>query len=194
MGLVVIKTKINYLAGNPQQFFCRCGPDHIIILELRNISVSFRSGCPPASTSNAGGLGMNIAIVYDSRTGTTAKAAESMGRAFEEQGHQCTVRSVAEADPDQVSQADLICIGSWTKGLYVIFQHPTKDSMRFIRQLGDLNGKLAVAFCTYKIATGKLLPRMAQALEDKGAEVVGQFQYRGAHPDDKFRTFARSLL
>jgi flavodoxin len=137
---------------------------------------------------------MNIAIVYDSKTGTTAKAAESMGKAFEEQGHQCTVQSVTEADPAQVSRADLICVGSWTKGLYVIFQHATKDSLRFIHQLDNLSGKLAVAFCTYKIATGKLLPRLGQALEAKGAEVVGQFQYRGAHPDDKFRTFAKSLL
>jgi flavodoxin len=137
---------------------------------------------------------MNIAIVYDSHTGTTAKAAESMGKAFEEQGHQCSVQSVSDADPAQVSKADLICIGSWTKGLYFIFQHATKDSMRFIRRLGDLNGKLAVVFCTFKLATGKMLPRMAQALETKGADVVGQFQYRGAHPDDKFRSFAKSLL
>lgn len=137
---------------------------------------------------------MNIAIVYDSKTGTTAKAAESMGRAFGEQGHRCTVQSVAEADPAQVSQADLICVGSWTKGLYVIFQHATRDSIRFIRQLDDLNGKLGVVFCTYKLATGKLLPRMSQALEAKGADVVGQFRYRGAHPDDRFRSFAKALL
>jgi flavodoxin len=137
---------------------------------------------------------MNIAIVYDSRTGTTARAAESMGKALEEQGHQCSVQSVADADPTEVSQADLICVGSWTKGLYFIFQHATKESMRFISQLGDLNGKLAAVFCTFKLATGKMLPRMAKALETKGAEVVGQFQYRGAHPDDKFRSFVKSLI
>ncbi|UCD38580.1 MAG: flavodoxin domain-containing protein [Fidelibacterota bacterium] len=137
---------------------------------------------------------MNIAIVYASRTGTTAKAAESMGKMFEEQGHQCRVQAVADADPAEVSQADLICIGSWTKGLYFIFQHATRDTMRFIRQLGDLNRRLAVVFCTFKLATGKMLPRMAKALEANGAEVVGQFQFRGAHPDDKFISFAKSLL
>jgi flavodoxin len=137
---------------------------------------------------------MNIAIVYDSRTGTTARAAESMGKMFEEQGHQCRVQSVADADPTEVSQADLICIGSWTKGLYFIFQHATKESMRFINQLGDLTSKLAVVFCTFKLATGKQLPRMATAMETKGADVVGRFQYRGSHPDDKFRSFAKSLI
>ena len=32
---------------------------------------------------------MNIAIVYDSSTGTTAKAAEAMGKMMEDRGHQC---------------------------------------------------------------------------------------------------------
>jgi len=137
---------------------------------------------------------MKIAIVYDSRTGNTARAAELMSKAFEKQGHQCQVQSVVAADPAEVSRADLICVGSWTKGLYFIFQHATKESLRFIRELDDLSGKPAVVFCTFKLATGKQLPRMARALEDKGAEVVGQFQYRGSAPDDRFNTFARSLI
>ena len=42
---------------------------------------------------------MNIEIVYDISTGTTAKAAGAMGRVMEEHGHKCRVQSVAEADP-----------------------------------------------------------------------------------------------
>jgi menaquinone-dependent protoporphyrinogen IX oxidase len=42
---------------------------------------------------------MNIAIIYDSRTGTTAKAAEAMGKTMEKHGHQCRVQSVEQADP-----------------------------------------------------------------------------------------------
>ncbi|UCH10107.1 MAG: flavodoxin domain-containing protein [Fidelibacterota bacterium] len=136
---------------------------------------------------------MNIAIVYDSRTGTTAQAAAAMGKLLEEQGHQCHVLSVAEADPEEVSQADFICIGSWTKGLYFILQHATRASKRFIRQLGDLTGKQTAVFCTFKIATGKMLPRMAKALEAKGAKVVGQFQFRGSAPDSAFLSFAKSI-
>ena len=41
---------------------------------------------------------MNIAIIYDSSTGTTAKAAEAMGKTMEELGHQCRVQSVAQTD------------------------------------------------------------------------------------------------
>jgi flavodoxin len=135
---------------------------------------------------------MKVAIVYDSRTGTTAKAAEAMAKMFQEHGHLCQVQSIAEADPDEVSQSDLICIGSWTQGLFIVFQHATKESISFIDRLGDLEGKKAVAFCTYKLATGKLLPKMASALQAKGAAVVGQFKYRGAEPSDEFASFAAS--
>ncbi len=136
---------------------------------------------------------MNIAIIYDSSTGTTAKAAETMGKTFEELGHTCRVQSVTKADPADVSEADLICVGSWVKGLFIIRQHPTEGTMRFIEQLGNLEGKQTVVFCTYKLAVGSTLRQMAQALEGKGAKVVGQFKYRGREPNNKFASFAASL-
>jgi flavodoxin len=136
---------------------------------------------------------MNIAIVYDSSTGTTAKAAEAMGKMLEQQGHQCHVQRVVEADPAAVSQADLICIGSWVKGLFIIRQHPTAGTLRFINQLGTLDGKQAVVFCTYKLAIGSTLRQMANPLQSQGAEVVGQFKYRGPEPDGAFTSFAKTL-
>ena len=136
---------------------------------------------------------MKIAIVYDSSTGTTAKAAETMGKMMEKHGHQYRVQSVAQADPANVSEADLICLGSWVKGLFIIRQHPTEGTMRFIEQLGNLEGKQTVVFCTYKLAVGSTLSQMAQALEGKGATVVGQFKYRGPEPNNRFASFAASL-
>ena len=92
-----------------------------------------------------------------------------------------------------MSEADLICIGSWVKGLFVILQHPTPRSMQFIEQLGDLTGKKAVVFCTYKLATGSTFLKMAEALEKKGAQVVGQFKYRGSDLNTDFKSFAQAL-
>lgn len=136
---------------------------------------------------------MKIAIIYDSSTGTTAKAAEAMGKTMEAHGHQCQFQSVAQADPTDVSAADLICVGSWVKGLFIIFQHPTAETMQFIERLGDLAGKQAVVFCTYKLSAGSTLPQMAKVLKDKGANVVGQFKYRGPEPGREFVSFATSL-
>ena len=136
---------------------------------------------------------MNIAIVYESSTGTTAKAAEAMGKTLEEHGHQCQIQSVREADPAEVAEADLICIGAWVKGLFIIRQHPSEYAMHFIGQLGDLAGKNAMVFCTYKLAAGSTLRQMAKGLEAKGANVVGQFKYRGPEPNSSFVSFASSL-
>lgn len=136
---------------------------------------------------------MNIEIVYDSKTGTTRKAARAMGEAFEAAGHACRVQYVAEADPAEVSQADLICVGSWVQGLFIILQHPTADTLTFLEKLGDLSDKKAVVFCTYKIATGSVLPRMAKLLKRKGADVVGQFKYKSQVPTDDFTTFVQNI-
>ena len=136
---------------------------------------------------------MNIAIVYDSSTGTTASAANAMAKALEAHGHQCDVQSVYQADPEEVSQADLICIGSWVKGIFVILQHPTEETIRFIDRLGNLTGKKALVFCTYKLAVGSTLRQMAQRLEQKGARVVAQLKYRGPEPSDEFASLAASL-
>jgi flavodoxin len=140
-----------------------------------------------------GEIQMKVTIVYDSSTGTTAKAAEAMGKTFEALGHQYQVQSITAADPAEVSDADLICIGTWVKGLFIIRQHPTVGTMRFIQRLGDLSGKNAIVFCTYKLAIGSTLRQMANPLESKGAKVVGQFKYRGPEPNSQFASFARSL-
>ena len=136
---------------------------------------------------------MKIAIVYDSSTGKTAAAAEAMGKILSGNGHQCQIQDIKDADPGEVSQADLICIGSWVKGLFIIRQHPTEGSMGFINRLDDLEGQQVVVFCTYMLAAGSTLSQMAQELEEKGANVVGRFKYRGAEPDKKFQKFAASL-
>jgi flavodoxin len=136
---------------------------------------------------------MKIEIVYDSSTGTTAKAAEKMGKTLQGNGHQVRVQSVASADPADVSEADLICIGAWVKGLFIIMQHPSQGAMQFIDRLGHLTNKKTVVFCTYKLATGSTLSKMIEALENKGAQVVGQFKYRGPVPSGSFASFASSL-
>jgi hypothetical protein len=93
-----------------------------------------------------------------------------------------------------VSEADLICVGTWVKGLFIIRQHPTEGTINFIEMLGNLSGKNAVVFCTYKLAAGSSLRQMAKALEGKGAKVIGQFKYRGPDPDSKFASFVTSLI
>lgn len=137
---------------------------------------------------------MKIAIIYDSLTGNTASAAQAMGKMLEAQGHECQIQTISQASPADVVEADLTCLGSWVKGLFIIRQHPTEGMIYFIEHLNNLTGKQVVLFCTYKIAIGSSLRQMAQPLQDKGAKVVGQFKFRGPQPNDKFASFVSEVL
>ncbi|GMQ98036.1 MAG: hypothetical protein BMS9Abin17_0541 [Acidimicrobiia bacterium] len=135
---------------------------------------------------------MRVAIVYDSRTGTTKAAAEKMAEVATGKGHDCSVAPIQGADPAEVSRADAVCVGSWTEGLFFILQHATKASMEFIDTL-SLEGKPAAVFCTYKTSPGKMLPKMAQAMKDRGAGVTDQFKARGPDVPDGFSAWVDDL-
>lgn len=136
---------------------------------------------------------MRIAIVYDSSTGKTKAAAEQMGEEARALGHECRVESIADADPAEVTNADAVCVGSWTKGLFVIRQHPTPATMSFIARLGALAGKPAAVFTTYSLAVGSTLKTMASALETRGATVTGTFKSKGPHAAPEFRGWLQRL-
>ena len=136
---------------------------------------------------------MKVAIVFDSKTGTTKAAAEAMAGLVRKAGHECTVSSVQDADPATASAADAICVGSWCKGLFFLFQHATPATMDFIGRLGRLDGTPAAVFCTYKTAVGGMLPKMAAPLRSHGANVTGQFKSRGPVPAEGFAAWVESL-
>ena len=136
---------------------------------------------------------MNVAIVFDSETGTTKAAAEAMAERVRGAGHHCTISSVQDADPATVSAADAICIGSWCKGLFFVAQHATEATTDLIDGLGNLDGKPAAVFCTYKTAVGGMLRKMAAQLESRGAKVTGSFKSRGPVVAKGFDTWIASL-
>lgn len=136
---------------------------------------------------------MRIAIVYDSETGTTQAAAEQMGELARRAGHECTVGSWEVADPVLVSEADVVCVGSWVQGWLVVRQHPSARSLRFIDRLSDLGGRPAAVFVTYRIAAGGSLGELARHLEARGARVTGHFRSRGPYAAEGFESWLRSL-
>lgn len=136
---------------------------------------------------------MRVAIVYDSATGTTKAAAEQMDEVTRAAGHECSVDSIQDVDPAEVSAADVTCIGSWTKGFYVIRQGPTQATIDFIERLGPLEGKQVAVFTTYAIAVGKTLEKMASSLEARGGRVTGRFKSKGPSAATEFAPWLRHL-
>ena len=136
---------------------------------------------------------MKIAIVYDSRSGTTEAAAHQMAAAFVLRGHQCQVTAVARASAEEAATADLLCVGTPTRGLLVFGQHATAEISQFLQRLGNLQGRRALVFCPYKVAIGKTLERMARVLRLRDANVIGAFEFRGPAPSPAFHRFAGDL-
>lgn len=137
---------------------------------------------------------MKIAIVYYSETGTTKAAAKSMESVLVDLGHECIVGAMHKVDPEIIQACDLVCLGSWTAGLFVLFQRPKKPYFRFIQKITTFQNKKVVVFCTYKIAVGKMLEKMIKPLLIKGANVIGRFCFKGPAVNQAFRDWASKLV
>ncbi len=135
---------------------------------------------------------MKVAIVFDTHTGITAGAAEKMGEVVRAAGHECTVENVSNADPRKVGTAGAIVLGAWTKGWFIIKQHPSEPALTFIEKL-TLNGKPTAVFATYKLAVGSTLRQLADAAEAAGGKVTGMYRVKGPNVPEGFESWVKSL-
>ena len=135
---------------------------------------------------------MKVAIVFETHTGITAAAAESMAEVVRQAGHECSVESISNADAKVVARANAIVLGAWTKGYFIILQRPSEGMMTFIEEMSINNKKVAV-FVTYKLAVGGTLTKMANAVEASGGKVTGMYKVKGAKVPDGFEAWVKSL-
>lgn len=111
---------------------------------------------------------MKKAIVYySSKKGTTKYFGEEIGVYLEEKQYETKVISILDAKPEQIDDVELVLLGGWTHGLFIIFQHPDKNWINFAKSLPSLKGKRVGLFTTYKIATGSLFRKMKKYLKNK---------------------------
>jgi flavodoxin len=135
---------------------------------------------------------MKVAIVFDTRTGTTAAAAERMAEVVRAAGHECSTDNVSRADPRVVARADAAVIGCWTKGWFVVRQHPSDGVLRFLEQL-SLKGRPVAVFATYRLAVGSTVTQLARAVEAAGGQVTGMYHVRGGRAPSGFEGWVSSL-
>ena len=119
---------------------------------------------------------MQVVIIYESLTGNTRAAAQFISDAFFERDVPAKIYRVGGHDPAAIAEADLVIVGSWTDGLFVVGQKPAKRKK--FTKLPDLTGKQCVVFCTYAVHPGKTLDKFTATLGDLGAEVLGGMAIR----------------
>lgn len=135
---------------------------------------------------------MQIAVVYASRTGNTRRAAELIGAAFEERGHTVSVMTVDALDFKALADADLVVLGTWVAGHFVIGQKPG-DARRLAR-VPKLTGKQVALFLTYAIDPGAALGKFEGTVTREGGRVVGGYAWKRSELPAGVESFVDALL
>jgi hypothetical protein len=136
---------------------------------------------------------MNAAMLVESLTGNTWKAAELVGAKLQEAGWGITGLSrVREPDHHSIQQADLVLVGTWTHGLFVVGQGPFGASA--LAALPAMRSKKAAVFCTFALSPAKTLEKMTGIIARRGADVIGGVAMNRRHLEKNAEEFAARLL
>ena len=119
------------------------------------------------------------AVVYRSRTGRTRAYGEAIGAHLRGLGVDVTVASIGECDMHALADVDLLLLGCWTNGLYVVMQHPDQPWVAFARDLPSIRARVGL-FTTYRFATGSMFSRMRAELRGRTPEPVVELKSRSA--------------
>lgn len=136
---------------------------------------------------------MKATILVESLTGNTWKAGEMIGIRLQQAGWGVTALSpVRQPDYSALQSADLVLVGTWVHGLFVVGQTPW--ALGALAKLPVMKGKLAAAFCTYALNPGRSVEKMTGVLDSLGAEVLGGLALHRAKLPQHTEEFAARLV
>lgn len=115
---------------------------------------------------------MKAVVLYESLTGNTRKAGEMIAGLLQQEGYGITdVSPVRHPDHGAIQAADLVIVGTWVHGLFVVGQAPW--GLGALQQLPAIAGKQVATYCTFALHPKNSLDKMARALEARGGQVIG---------------------
>ncbi|CAM9991751.1 unnamed protein product [Phaeothamnion confervicola] len=136
---------------------------------------------------------MKAAILVESLTGHTWKAGELIAGNLQQEGWTITgVNRVRQPDFAAIQDADIVLVGTWVHGLFVVGQAPW--ALAAISQLPAMRGKRAAAFCTFALNPAKTLDKMTAAITGLGADVVGGLALNRSKLEAHAEEFAARLV
>lgn len=136
---------------------------------------------------------MKAAILVESLTGNTWKAAENVAELLQQERWTITgLSKVKQPDHQSIHEADLVLVGTWVHGAFIFGQAPW--AVNNIANLPAMRGKKAAAFCTFALDPGRSLDKLTMALGDTGAYVIGGLAMSRGKLDQHSEEFAARLL
>lgn len=134
------------------------------------------------------------AVVYRSRTGVTQRYGEAIAAYLRERGVDAAAMSIADCDPASLASFDLVLLGCWTNGWFVVHQHPDTPWVAFARDLPALPSKTVALFTTYRLVTGTMFVRMRAELAPTGAHIAAELKSRNGRLADGDRRAIDGLI
>jgi flavodoxin len=128
---------------------------------------------------------MKAALLVESLTGNTWKAAELIGDKLQQEGWGITGMS-------KVGQPDIVLVGTWTHGLFVVGQAPF--ALGNIANLPTMRGKQAACFLTFALNAGRSIDKLSTAVGQTGADVIGGLEIKRNYLDQHTDLFVERLL
>jgi flavodoxin len=136
---------------------------------------------------------MKAALLVESLTGNTWKAAEMIGSKLAEEHWSITgLSKVRKPDHASIQEADIVLVGTWTHGLFVVGQAPW--AVPSISNLPAMRNKTAAVFLTYALDAGRSLEKLIRATGTTGAFVVGGLLLKRNHLEAHTDAFVERLV
>jgi flavodoxin len=136
---------------------------------------------------------MRAAMLVESLTGNTWKAAELIAGGLGQEGWSVdSLTSVGQPDHAAIQDADIVLVGTWVHGLFVVGQTPW--ALAAISNLPAMRGKQAAVFCTFALNPGRSLDKLTGAVEATGATVVGGLALSRSRLEAHSEEFANRLV
>ena len=126
-------------------------------------------------------------------TVNATQAAEMIGDKLGQERWSITGMSkVGSPDLASVQRADIVLVGTWTHGLFVVGQAPF--ALGNIANLPTMRGKKAACFLTFALDAGKSIDKLSTAVGQTGADVVGGLEIKRKRLDEHTDLFVERLL
>ncbi len=136
---------------------------------------------------------MKAALLVESLTGNTWKAGELIADDLRQEGWTITgLNRLRDPDYAAIQEADMVLVGTWVHGLFVVGQTPW--ALSTISNLPAMRGKQAAVFCTFALNPGKSLDKLTAAMQATGAQVVGGLALSRSKLDRHSELFASRLV
>jgi flavodoxin len=136
---------------------------------------------------------MKAAVLVESLTGNTWKAAELIAGDLQQEGWTITgLDRLRTPDLAAIQEADIVLVGTWVHGFFVVGQAPW--GLSTISNLPTMRGKQAAVFCTFALDPGSSLDKLTGAVQATGADVIGGLALSRSKLEQHSETFASRLV